>query len=90
MVRKLQNWYPSRENLSKPNEVCFDEVTKKKLSQSIEEINAAYNASLDVDVASKSALQMRDLLRDNDEEKHELMQVFLEDVYRNLRETEIV
>ena len=92
----------------------------------IEEINAAYNTSLDVDVASKSALQMRDLLLknghlrdsarnnslrdfrfayfdavqdallegfeqnqefytlllDNDEKKRELMQVFLEDVYR--------
>ena len=117
-------------NLPKPNEVYFDEVTKKKLSQIIEEINAAYNINLDVDVASKSALQMRDillknghlrdsarnntlrdfkfayfdavqdallegfeqnqefytLLLDNDEKKRELMQVFLEDIYKNLRE----
>lgn len=90
-----------------------------------------YNKNLDVDVALKSALQMRDilmkndslkdsarnntlkdfrfayfdavqdallegfeqnqefytLLLDNDERKRELMQIFLEDVYKNLRET---
>ena len=116
-------------NLPKPNEVYFDEATKKKLSEIIDEINAAYNKNFDVDVASKSALQMRDLLLknghlrdsarnntlkdfrfayfdavqdallegyeqnqeffalllDNDEKKRELMQVFLEDVYKNLR-----
>lgn len=116
-------------NLPKPNEVYFDEVVKKKLSEIIEEINAAYNTNLDVDVASKSALQVRDillksgslkdsarnnalkdfkfayfdavqdalldgyeqnqefftLLLENDERKRELMQVFLEDVYKNLR-----
>jgi type I restriction enzyme R subunit len=116
-------------SLPKPNEVYFDETTKKKLSEIIEEINAAYNKNFDVDVASKSALQMRDLLLknghlrdsaknnslkdfkfayfdavqeallegyeqnqdffalllDNDERKRELMQVFLEDVYKNLR-----
>lgn len=117
-------------SLPKPNEVYFDEATKKRLSEIIDEINAAYNKNFDTDVASKSALQMRDLLlknghlRDsarnnslkdfkfayfdavqdallegyeqnqdfysllleNDEKKRELMQVFLEDVYRNLRE----
>lgn len=114
-------------NLPKPNEVYFDEAAKKKLSEIIEEINAAYNKNLDV--ASKSALQMWDLLLkndhlkdsarnnslkdfrfayfdavqdallegfeqnqefftlllDNDEKKRELMQVFLEDVYKHLR-----
>ena len=119
-------------NLPKPNEVYFDEATKKKLSEIIEEINATYNKSFDVDVATKSALQMRDLLlknghlrdsarsnslRDftfayydavqdalldgyeqnqdffallleNDEKKRELMQVFLEDIYKNLRNPE--
>ena len=117
-------------DLPKPNEVFFDEAAKKKLSEIIDEINAAYNKNFDVDVASKSALQMRDLLLknghlrdsarnnslkdfkfayfdavqealiegyeqnqdffalllDNDEKKRELMQVFLEDVYKNLRE----
>ncbi len=117
-------------NLPKPNEIFFDEAVKKKLSEIIEEINAAYNKNLDVDVASKSALQMRDLLLknghlrdsarnnslkdfrfayfdavqdallegfeqnqefyalllDNDEKKRELMQVFLEDIYKRLRE----
>ena len=117
-------------NLPKPNEVYFDEAAKKKLSEIIEEINAAYNKNLDVDVASKSALQMRDLLLknghlrdsarnnslrdfrfayfdavqdallegfeqnqefyalllDNDEKKRELMQVFLEDIYKRLRD----
>lgn len=116
-------------DLPKPNEVFFDEAAKKKLSEIIDEINAAYNKNFDVDVASKSALQMRDLLLknghlrdsarnnslkdfrfayfdavqealiegyeqnqdffalllDNDEKKRELMQVFLEDVYKNLR-----
>ena len=117
-------------DLPKPNEVFFDESAKKKLSEIIDEINATYNKNFDVDVASKSALQMRDLLLknghlrdsarnnslkdfkfayfdavqeallegyeqnqdffalllDNDEKKRELMQVFLEDVYKNLRE----
>lgn len=117
-------------SLPTPNEVFMDEAVKKKLSEIIDEINAAYNKNFDVDVASKSALQMRDillknghlrdsarnnslkdfrfayfdavqdaliagyeqnqdffaLLLDNDEKKRELMQVFLEDVYRNLRE----
>lgn len=117
-------------SLPKPNEVFFDEAAKKKLSEIIDEINAAYNKNFDVDVASKSALQMRDLLlknghlrdsarnntlRDfkfayfdavqdallegyeqnqdffallleNDEKKRELMQVFLEDIYKRLRE----
>lgn len=117
-------------DLPKPNEVFFDEAAKKKLSEIIDEINATYNKNFDVDVASKSALQMRDLLLknghlrdsarnnslkdfrfayfdavqdallegyeqnqdffalllDNDEKKRELMQVFLEDVYKNLRE----
>lgn len=116
-------------DLPKPNEVFFDEAAKKKLSEIIDEINAIYNKNFDVDVASKSALQMRDLLLknrhlrdsarnnslkdfkfayfdavqeallegyeqnqdffalllDNDEKKRELMQVFLEDVYKNLR-----
>ena len=119
-------------NLPKPYEVYFDEATKKKLSVIIEEINATYNKSFDVDVATKSALQMRDLLlknghlrdsarsnslRDftfayydavqdalldgyeqnqdffallleNDEKKRELMRVFLEDVYKALRNSE--
>lgn len=108
----------------------FDEAAKKKLSEIIDEINAAYNKNFDVDVASKSALQMRDillknghlrdsarnntlkdfkfayfdavqdallegfeqnqdfysLLLENDEKKRELMQVFLEDVYKHLKE----
>ena len=116
--------------LPKPNEVFFDEQIKKKLSEIIEEINASCNKNFDVDVASKSALQMRDimlknghlrdsarnnslkdfkfayfdavqdaliegyehnqefysLLLDDDERKRELMQVFLEDIYKKLRE----
>ena len=109
----------------------MDEAVKKKLSEIIDEINAAYNKNFDVDVATKSALQMRDillknghlrdsarnnslkdfrfayfdavqdaliagyeqnqdffaLLLDNDEKKRELMQVFLEDIYKKLRES---
>ncbi len=116
-------------SLPKPNAIYFDEKVKKKLSEIIDEINAAYNKKFDVDVVSKSALQMRDLLLknghlrdsaknnslrdfkfayfdavqnallegyeqnkaffslllDNDEKKRELMQIFLEDVYKNLR-----
>lgn len=116
--------------LPKPNEVFFDEQVKKKLSEIIEEINASCNKNFDVDVVSKSALQMRDimlknghlrdsarnnslkdfrfayfdavqdaliegyennkefysLLLDDDERKRELMQVFLEDIYKKLRE----
>lgn len=52
-------------NLPKPNEVYFDETVKKKLSEIIDEINAAYNKNYDVDVASKSVLQMRDILLKN-------------------------
>lgn len=110
--------------------VYMDEKVKKKLSEIIDEINASYNKNFDVDVATKSAFQMRDLLLknghlkdsaknntlkdfrfayfdavqsallegyeqnqdfftlllDNDEKKRELMQVFLEDTYKNLRE----
>ena len=116
--------------LPKPNPVYIDEQVKKKLSEIIDEINAAYNKNFDLDVASKSALQMRDLLLknghlrdsarnnslrdfkfayfdavqdalldgyeqnqdffalllDNEERKREIMQVFLEDVYKQLRE----
>lgn len=110
--------------------VFMDEKVKKKLSEIIDEINASYNKNFDVDVATKSALQMRDLmlknghlrdsaknnslkdfkfayfdavqnalldgyeqnqefftlLLDNDEKKRELMQVFLEKTYKDLRE----
>jgi type I restriction enzyme R subunit len=116
--------------LPKPNPVYIDEQVKKKLSEIIDEINSAYNKNFDPDVASKSALQMRDLLLknghlrdsarnnslrdfkfayfdavqdalldgyeqnqdffalllDNEERKREIMQVFLEDVYSQLRE----
>jgi hypothetical protein len=119
--------------LPKPKGIYFDEKVKKKLSEIIDEINAAYNKNYDVDVVSKSAFQMRDLLLknghlrdsaknnslrdfkfayfdavqdaliegydqnqdfftlllDNDEKKRELMQVFLEDVYKNLRGDEL-
>lgn len=117
-------------SLPTPDAINIDESTRKKLSEIIDEINAAYNKNFDVDVATKSALQMRDillknghlrdsaknnslkdfrfayfdavqdalidgyeqnqdffaLLLDNDDKKRELMQVFLEDVYKNLRE----
>ena len=116
--------------LPKPNPVIIDEIVKKKLSEIIDEINATYNKTYDVDVATKAALQVRDillknghlkdsarsntlrdfkfayfdavqdaliegyeqnqdffaLLLDNDERKRELMQVFLEDVYKHLKE----
>ena len=42
-------------SLPTPNEVFMDETVKKKLSEIIEEINAAYNKNFDVDVASKFA-----------------------------------
>lgn len=38
---------------------------KKKLSEIIDEIKAAYNKNFDVDVTSKSALQVRDILLKN-------------------------
>lgn len=49
-------------NLPKPNEVFFEEQIKEKLSKIIDEINLAYNKNFDFDVATKSALQVRDLL----------------------------
>ena len=111
-------------------DVKQSDKVKKKLSEIIDEINSAYNKNFDPDVASKSALQMRDLLLknghlrdsarnnslrdfkfayfdavqdalldgyeqnqdffalllDNEERKREIMQVFLEDVYKQLRE----
>ena len=121
----------SRPEVSLPSSggSCGEEAVKKRLSEIIDEINAAYNKNFDVDLASGSVLQMREillkngrlrdsarnnslkdfrfayfdavqdaliagyeqnqdffaLLLDNDEKKRELMQVFLEDVYRNLR-----
>lgn len=46
----------------KPVEVSFDEQIKEKLSKIIDEINVMYNKEFDFDVATKSALQVRDLL----------------------------
>lgn len=46
----------------KPVEVSFDEQIKEKLSKIIDEINVIYNKEFDFDVATKSALQVRDLL----------------------------
>ena len=112
------------------NSTFLDEKVKKKLSEIIDEINSLYNKNFDVDVATKSAYQIRDLLikngnlkdsaknntlkdfkfayfdavqgallegyeqnqdfftllLENDEKKRELMQVFLEDTYINLRQ----
>ncbi len=117
-------------SLPKPTEVTIDEALKKKLSEIIDEINNSFNKNYDVDIATKSALQVRDilmknghlkdsaknntlkdfkfayfdqvqdaliegyehnedffsLLLSNDEMKRELMQVFLKDVYKDLRE----
>lgn len=43
----------------------YDEAVKKKLSEIIDEINAVYNKNFDVDVTSKSALQVRDIMLKN-------------------------
>ena len=51
--------------LPKPNPVYIDEIVKKKLSEIIDEINASYNKNFDVDVATKAALQIRDILLKN-------------------------
>ena len=48
------------------NTMFLDEKIKKKLSEIIEEINAQYNKKFDVDVATKSALQIKDLLLKNE------------------------
>jgi type I restriction enzyme R subunit len=45
-----------------PGEVFIGPDERKRLSQIIEEINAAYDKHYDTDVVSKSALQIRDLL----------------------------
>lgn len=45
-----------------PNEVYFEEQVKEKLSKIIDEINLRYNKNFDFDVATKSVLQVRDLL----------------------------
>ncbi|MFV0519327.1 MAG: type I restriction endonuclease subunit R, partial [Lachnospirales bacterium] len=117
-------------SLPTANAIVMDEKVKKKLSEIIDEINSSYNKNFDIDVATKSAFQMRDLLLknghlkdsaknntlkdfrfayfdavqsaliegyeqnqdfytlllDNDDKKRELMYVFLEDTYKNLRE----
>lgn len=117
-------------SLATADAIFVDEKIKKKLSEIIEEINASYNKHFDVDVATKAALQMHDLmlknghlrdsaknnsfkdfkfayfdavqdalldgyeqnkdfftlLLDNEEKKRELMQVFLEKTYNNLKE----
>ena len=48
-----------------PNEVYFEEQVREKLSKIIDEINLRYNKNFDFDVATKSALQIRDLLLKN-------------------------
>ena len=50
-------------NLPKPNEVYFDEAAKKKLSEIIDEINAAYNKNFDVD--HSTAYDSHDTTRNN-------------------------
>ena len=49
----------------KPNEIYFEEKIKEKLSKIIDEINIAYNKNFDFAFATKSALQVRDLLLKN-------------------------
>lgn len=49
----------------KPNEIYFEEKIKEKLSKIIDEINIVYNKNFDFDFATKSALQVRDLLLKN-------------------------
>jgi type I restriction enzyme R subunit len=48
--------------LPKPDEIFIGPELYQKLSQIIEEINAVYGKNYDTDVATKSALQIRDLL----------------------------
>lgn len=48
--------------IKKPKPVSIEEQQKKKLSEIIDEINAIYNKNYQPDVASKSAMQIRDLL----------------------------
>lgn len=46
--------------------VSLDDDQKKKLSEIIDEMNAVYNLDIDPDVATKSILQIRDLLLKDD------------------------
>ncbi|MFL8711773.1 type I restriction endonuclease subunit R [Clostridioides sp. GD02377] len=48
--------------IKKPKPANLEEQQKKKLSEIIDEINAIYNKEYQSDVASKSAMQIRDLL----------------------------
>jgi type I restriction enzyme R subunit len=113
-----------------PGEIIIGPDERKRLSQIIEEINAVYNKRFDTDVATKAALQVKDilmkneklkasaktntlkdfhfsyddsvkdallngyeqnedfyaLLLNNDELKRRIMHIFIEDVYKNLRD----
>jgi type I restriction enzyme R subunit len=113
-----------------PGEVLIGPDDRKKLSKIIEEINAIYNKRFDTDVATKAALQVRDillkdeklrasaktntlgdfrfsfddsvndallngyeqnedfysLLLNNEEMKKRIMHVFIEDVYKSLKD----
>jgi type I restriction enzyme R subunit len=124
MAAKPEIEYPAH------GEVFIGPDERKRLSQIIEEINAAYDKHYDTDFASKSALQVRDLLLkdeklkasaktntfkdfhfsyddsvkdaliggyeqnedfyslllNNEELKKQVMHVFMEDVYKSLKE----
>jgi len=113
-----------------PDEIIIGEDERKKLSKIIEEINARYGKEYDTNVATKSALQVRDLLLkdeklktsaktntskdfhftyddsikdalvkgydqnqdffslllDNEKLRKDLMHVFIDDVYRKLKD----
>jgi type I restriction enzyme R subunit len=55
--------------LPKPDEIFIGEEEKKKLSEIIDEINARYGKHFDTDVATKAALQIRDILLKDDKLK---------------------
>ena len=50
---------------SRPTDFIIDEDKKQKLSEIIKEINDYYNKEFNVDVATKSVLQIKDLLLEN-------------------------
>lgn len=58
--------------IKKPKPASVEEEQKKRLSQIIDEVNALYDKKYGTDFATKSAMQIRDLLLQNSEFKERL------------------
>ena len=66
----------------------LSEDKEKRLSEIIDEINSKTGKNYDNDVVVKAMLQIRDILMKSDDEmKHQVMEIFFDEIYKSLRES---